>query len=712
MRKNLFILFVFSMLIFSCKQNDKENQKNMVNTDQSNPLLSRSPLQYQAPEFDKIKMEHYKPAFDFGIEQQLKQIDSIVNNTEEPNFKNTVLALEISGEILDRSRAIFYNLLSANTNPEFQKLDEEYAPIFASHEDKIFLNEKLYAKIKKIYDTRAKLNLDSEDLRLVEIYEQRFEMAGANLSPENKQKLMKVNEELATLQSQFNTKLLSARKNAALVVENAKDLDGLNPDDLEVAATDAKDAGKEGKYLLSIQNTTQQPLLQYIKNRNIRQKLFEASWLRAEKNDTSDTRAVLEKIAQLRMEKANILGKKTYADWGLQDQMAKNPENVFKLLAKLSKPAVTKANEEKKEIQTLIDKQKGGFKLEPWDWNFYAEQVRKAKYDLDESQIKPYFEVRNVLEKGVFFAAEKLYGITFKVRKDLPVYHPDVVVYEVFDQDGKSIALYYLDFYTRDNKNGGAWMDNFVQQSHYLNQKPVITNVYNFQKPAPGKPSLISYDDVTTVFHEFGHFLHGLFANQKYVSISGTATPRDFVEFPSQINEKWALEPSVLKNYAIHYQTKQPIPQALVDKIKNSKTFNEGYAVTEVVAAATLDMAWHTIKDKKELLPCNDFENAALKKYGLNMKEVPTRYHSPYFLHIWSNGYSAGYYAYLWAEMLDADAFKWFEENGGMTRANGDRYRKFILSVGNSVDLNKAYKDFTGRNPEITPLLKSRGLIK
>lgn len=712
MKKNFLILFVLSMLIFSCKQNSNENQNNMANSDQTNPLIARSALQYQAPQFDKIKTEHYKPAFEYGIKQQISQIDSIVNNTEEPTFQNTILPLEISGEVLDRSRAIFYNLLSANTNEDFQKLDEEYAPIFASHEDKIYLNDKLYAKIKKIFDNRANLNLDSEDLRLVELYAQRFEMAGANLSPENKQKLMKINEELATLQSQFNTKLLSARKSAGLLVDNVKDLDGMNPDDIEAAANDAKAAGSEGKYLLSIQNTTQQPLLQSLKNRNIRQKLFEASWKRAEKNDSSDTRAVLEKIAQLRMEKANLMGKKNYAEWGLQDQMAQNPENVFKLLAKLSKPAVAKANEEKKEIQALIDKQKGGFKLEPWDWNFYAEQVRKAKYDLDESQIKPYFEVRNVLEKGVFYAAEKLYGITFKVRKDLPVYHPDVVAYEVFDHDGKSIALYYLDFYTRDNKNGGAWMDNFVQQSHYLNQKPVITNVYNFQKPAPGKPSLISYDDVTTVFHEFGHFLHGLFANQKYTSLSGTATPRDFVEFPSQINEQWALEPSVLKNYAIHYQTKQPIPQALIDKIKKSKSFNEGYAVTEIVAAATLDMAWHTINNKKELMPCNDFENAALKKYSLNMKEVPSRYHTPYFLHIWSNGYSAGYYAYLWSEMLDFDAYKWFEENGGMTRINGDRFRKFILSVGNSLDLNKAYKDFTGRDPEITPMLKGRGLIK
>lgn len=705
------ILLIFT--IISCKQNNNKeinNDKMTSENIQNNPLVKKSSLQYEAPEFDKIKNENFKPAFDFGFDQQTRQIDSIINNAAEPNFENTVLALELSGEVLERSKLIFYNLLSANTNPEMQKLDEEYAPKFAAHDDKIYLNEKLYAKIKKIYDQRKNLKLEPEDIRLIEFFQQKFEMAGANLSSGNKDKLKKINEELAKLQSQFNTKLLSARKNGAVIINDVKELDGLNQEDIEAAANDAKAAGHDGKYIINLQNTTQQPFFQYLKNRSVRQKIYEASWTRAEKGDTCDTRALIEKIAQLRMDKSHLLGKKNFAEWTLQDQMAKTPENAFGLLSKLAKNAIAKAIKEKTEIQDLIDKQNGGFKLEPWDWNFYAEQVRKAKFDLDESQIKPYFEVRNVLEKGVFFAAEKLYGITFKVRKDLPVYHPDVVAYEVFDHDGKSLAIYYLDFYTRDNKNGGAWMDNFVQQSHYLNQKPVIYNVYNFQKPAPGKPSLISYDDVTTVFHEFGHSIHGIFANQKYVSISGTATPRDFVEFPSQINEQWALEPTVLKNYAIHFQTKQPIPQALVDKIKKSKTFNEGYAMTELVSAATLDMAWHTITDFKSLLPADQFEKAALKKYGLDMKEVPPRYHSPYFLHIWSNGYSAGYYAYLWSEMLDFDAYKWFEDHGGMTRANGDRFRKYILTVGNSVDLNTAFKDFTGHNPDIKWLIKGRGL--
>lgn len=718
--KNITSLFFASALMLAVSLPSTMNaQKTKPNTTKKtmaakaeNPLLHKSSLQYQAPEFNKIKDEHFKPAFDFGIKEQLKQIEAIANNSAKPTFDNTILALENSGQTLRRASTIFGNLTSANTNDFLQKLDEEYAPIFAAHADKIYLNDKLYKRIKAVYEQRNSLKLDAESKKLVEYYEQQFEIAGANLSDANKAELKKVNGELATLQSQFNTKLLAARKAGALVIDDVKDLDGLSADEIAATAEDAKNAGMPGKYLLSLQNTTQQPLLQNLKNREVREKLFKASWTRAEKGDANDTRETLQKIASLRLKKAQLMGKKNFAEWKLQDQMAKNPENAMNLLAKLAASAVAKANQEATEIQALIDAQKGGFKLQPWDWNFYAEQVRKAKYDLDESQIKPYFEVRTVLEKGVFFAAEKLYGITFKKRPDLPVYHPDVVAYEVFDKDGKSLAIYYLDFYTRDNKSGGAWMNNFVEQSYVLGQKPVISNVYNFQKPAPGKPSLISYDDVTTLFHEFGHSIHGIFASQKYVSLSGTNTPRDFVEFPSQINEQWALEPSVLKNYAVHYQTGEPIPAELVQKIKNAKTFNEGYNVTELVAAATLDMAWHTVTSQDQIIPSNDFETKALQKYGLLVNEVPTRYHSPYFLHIWSNGYSAGYYAYLWSEMLDFDAYKYFEDHGGMTRENGDRFRKYILSVGSSIDLNEALKNFTGHDPEITPLLKGRGLIK
>ncbi|OWR13486.1 M3 family metallopeptidase [Chryseobacterium sp. VAUSW3] len=674
----------------------------------SNPFMKKSALQYQAPEFDKIKDEHFKPAFDYGMKVQLAEIENIANNPSAPTFANTIVALENSGEILKRAQIIFYNLTGSNTNPALQKLEEEYAPVFSGLSDKIYLNEKLYSRIKAI----STENLGAEEKRVLELYKTNFEIAGANLSAENKEKVKKINEELATLSTQFTSKLLDARKNGAVLISDVKELDGLSADEIAAAAADAKAAGHQGKYLLTLLNTTQQPLLQNLKNRATREKLFKASWYRAEKGNADDTRSILERQAKLRMEKAHLSGKKSFAEWKLQDQMAKTPENAMNLLAQLAKPAVETAKRESSEIQALIDKHKGGFTVEPWDWNFYSEQVRKAKYDLDENAIKPYFEVTTVLEKGVFYAAEKFYGITFKERKDLPVYHPDVVAYEVFDNDGKSMALYYLDFYTRSNKNGGAWMSNFVEQSHLLGQKPVIVNVFNYQKPAEGKPSLISYDDVSTMFHEFGHTLHGLFANQKYVSVSGTNTPRDFVEFPSQINEFFALEPSILKNYALHYQTKQPMPQTLVDKIKNAASFNQGYSTTELVSAATLDMNWHSVTDESQFKPALEFEKEVLAKYGFNLKEVPPRYHTPYFAHIWGGGYSAGYYAYMWSDVLNADAWDWITTNGGMTRANGDRFRKYILSVGNSVDLNQAYKDFTGRTPDIKPLLKNKGFIK
>ena len=673
----------------------------------NNPFLQKSSLQYQAPEFNKIRDEHFVPAFKYGINVQLVELDQIANNTAVPTFENTILALENSGEVLKRAQIVFYNLTGSNTNPELQKIEVEYAPIFAGLSDKIYLNEKLFSRIKAIKTN----NLGSEEKRVLELYTTNFEIAGANLTAENKIKVKKINEELATLSTQFSNKLLDARKNGALLITNVKELDGLSADEIAAAAADAKTAGKTG-YLLSLQNTTQQPLLQNLKNRATREKLFKASWYRAEKGNADDTRSILERQAKLRMEKAHLMGKKSFAEWKLQDQMAKTPENAINLLAKLATPAVETAKRESNEIQALIDKQKGGFTVEPWDWNFYAEQVRKEKYDLDENEIKPYFEVKTVLEKGVFYAAEKFYGITFKERNDLPVYHPDVVAYEVYDRDGKSLAIYYLDFYTRNNKNGGAWMSNFVDQSHLLGQKPVIVNVFNYQKPAEGKPSLISYDDVTTMFHEFGHTLHGLFADQKYTSISGTNVPRDFVEFPSQINEFFALEPSVLKNYALHYQTKQPMPQTLVDKIKKAGTFNQGYSTTELVSAATIDMNWHSVTDESQFKPTLEFEKDVLAKYGFNLKEVPPRYHSPYFAHIWGGGYSAGYYAYMWSDMLNSNAWDWISKNGGMTRANGDRFRKFILSVGNSVDLNTAFKEFTGKDPDIKPLLKDKGFIK
>lgn len=695
----------------ACTSLKTTNMNSNVKSDAamaSNPFMKKSSLQYEAPEFDKIKDEHFKPAFDYGLKQNLIEIDQIANSTEKPTFENTVLALENSGEVLKRAQIVFYNLTGSNTNPELQKIKEEYAPIFAEHSDKIFLNSKLFNRIKAINTS----GLGAEEKRLIEVYLERFELSGANLTEAQKEQMKSLNAELATLSTQFSNKLLEVRKNGAVLINDVKELDGLSTDEIAAAAANAKIAGQEGKYLLTLLNTTQQPLLQNLKNRATREKLFKASWYRAEKGDENDTRAILEKMAKLRLQKAQLMGKSSFAELKLMDQMAKKPENAIKLLAQLAKPAVEQAKKEAADIQKIIDEQKGGFTLEPWDWNYYAEQVRKAKYDLDENQIKPYFEVKTVLEKGVFYAAEKFYGITFKERKDLPVYHPDVVVYEVFDRDGKSMAIYYLDFYTRSNKNGGAWMSNFVEQSYVNNTKPVIVNVFNYQKPAPGKPSLISYDDVSTMFHEFGHTLHGLFASQKYVSISGTDVPRDFVEFPSQINEFFALEPEVLKNYALHYETKQPMPSDLVEKIKKAATFNQGYATTELVSAASLDMAWHSVTNENQFKPALEFEKEVLQKFGFTLSQVPPRYHTPYFAHIWGGGYSAGYYAYMWSDMLNSAAWDWIKNNGGMTRENGDRFRKYILSVGNSVDLNQAFRDFTGKDPDITPLLKDKGFVK
>jgi peptidyl-dipeptidase Dcp len=702
-----FKTFVFNLLgfIFLLQmqninaQNDTEKMKN--------PLLQKSTLQYLAPDFSSIKDEHFKPAFDYGLKINVQEVEAIANNPEKPTFQNTVLALETSGEVLSRATGIFYNLTGSNTNPALQAIEAEYAPIFSGHSDKIYLNSKLYNRIKAIDLKKIK----GEDKRLTEYYLQQFELAGANLSDADKEKMKKINEELATLSTLYGNKLLLARKNGAVLFDNASDLDGLSDGEIEAAKQKAKEAGYENKYLIGLLNTTQQPLLVSLKNRATREKIYKSSWYRAEKNDEGDTRETLEKLARLRLQKANLMGKKSYAEWKLQDQMAKTPKPAMELLAKIAAPAVAKAKVEAKEIQDLIDAQNGGFKLEAWDWNFYAEQVRKAKYDLDESQIKPYFELTSVLENGVFFAAKQMYGISFKERKDLPVYNSDVKVYEVFDEKGTSIAIYYLDFYTRDNKNGGAWMNNLVSQSHYLKQKPVIVNVYNFSKPVDGNPSLISFDDVITMFHEFGHTLHGLFANQEYVSLSGTSVPRDYVEFPSQINEHAALDPAVLKNYAIHYQTKQPIPQELIDKIKKAETFNKGYDVTEILAASTLDMAWHNVEKESDFKPTLIFEKEALEKYGLLVTEVPTRYHTPYFAHIWGGGYSAGYYAYTWSKTLDYNVFDWMQANGGMTRENCERFKKYILSVGNSVDLNKAFKELIGHEMQIEPYLKNAGLL-
>ena len=675
-----------------------------------NPFYAPSKLPFQAADFSKIKNTDYKPALETGMKQQLAEIQKIADNTEAPTFDNTLVAMEKSGQLLHRVSMVFGLVTSANTNPDLQKLQEEEAPKLSATSDAIYLNSKLFKRVEAIYNQRAQLKLDPESDRLVEYYYQKFTLAGARLSDADKDSLKKLNSEEASLEAKYNNQLLAAAKAGALVVSDKAELAGLSDGELEAAANDAKAAKQPGKWMLPLQNTTQQPALQSLTNRATRQKLFEASWNRAEKNDSNDTRATISRIAQIRAKKAKLIGFDNYAALTLQDQMAKTPKAVTDFLDQLIPAATAKAKVEAADIQAVIDQQKGGFKLEPCDWNFYSEQVRKAKYDIDESQVKPYFELNSVLQNGVFYAANLLYGLTFKERKDLPVYQEDVRVFEVFDKDSTSIALFYCDYFKRDNKNGGAWMDNMVGQSHLLGTKPVIYNVCNFTKPAAGQPALISFSDATTMFHEFGHGLHGIFANQKYPSLSGTATARDFVEFPSQFNEHWATDPKVFKNYAKHYKTGELMPQALVDKIKKAATFNEGYGLTEILAAADLDMQWHSLTVNDPLQDVDKFETQALQRTHLDLPQVPTRYRSSYFLHIWSNGYSAGYYAYLWTEMLDDDAFAWFQEHGGLTRENGQRFRDMILSQGNTQDLATMFRNFRGADPKIGPMLKNRGL--
>lgn len=670
-----------------------------------NPFYAPSQLPYGAPAFDRIKNTDFKPAFEEGMKEQLAEVDQIINNTEAPTVANTLIPLEKSGALLNRVSNVFNLLTGANTNDTLQQIEEALAPQLAAHTDAIQLNEKLFKRIEKIYEQRDQLQLDPESKRLIAYYYQKFMLHGAKLAQKVKKQLKKLNAEEAQLSTQFTNRLLEAAKNGALKTKNKKDLAGLSPADLAALLEDST-------YTLPLQNTTQQPALTNLENRSTRQKLFEASWNRAEQNDANDTRQIIGRIAAIRAEKAKLLGFKNYADWNLQDQMAKTPQAVESFLKNLIPAAIAKARQEAAAIQQVIDQEKGDFSLAAWDWNYYAEKVRKAKFDLDESQIKPYFELNNVLENGVFYAAGLLYGITFKERHDLPVYQADVRVFEVFEENGESIGLFYGDYFKRDNKSGGAWMSNLVDQSKLLGTKPVIYNVCNFTKPADGQPALISFDDVTTLFHEFGHALHGLFANQQYSSLSGTSVARDFVEFPSQFNEHWALDPLVFRHYALHYKTHEPMPQTLVNKIKKASTFNQGYALTELLASASLDMSWHT-QTAGTTIQKDDvdrFEQQVLDSKGFSLPQVPPRYRSSYFLHIWGNGYAAGYYAYLWTEMLDDDAYSWFEENGGLSRENGQRFRDMILSKGNTEEYDALFRAFRGRDPQIDPMLKSRGL--
>jgi peptidyl-dipeptidase Dcp len=674
----------------------------------SNPFYQASALPFHAPPFDKIKDQDYQPAIEAGMAEQLREMSKIAANPAAPTFENTLVAMERSGRLLARTSAAFGGVTQANINPTLQAARTALAPKLAAHSDAIRLNKQLFERVSAIYRKRASLKLDPESLRLLEVTYDVFVHSGANLSETDKATLKQLNQESSSLSDSFSKKLLDATQAAAFATTEKSALAGSSDAQLAAYAQAAKGRHVDG-YVIPLQNTTQQPALVSLSSRATRQTLFEDSWNRTEHGDDNDTRQIVARLAQLRAQRAKLLGYPSHAAWKLEDQMAKTPQAALEFMDALVPIATAKAQSDAREIQKVIDAQPAAFALQPWDWNFYSEQVRKAKYDLDDAQVKPYFELNSVLENGVFYAATQLYGITFKERKDIPVYAADVRVFEVLD-GGKPLALFYCDYFKRDNKNGGAWNSNFVGQSKLLGTLPVIYNVANLPKPAPGEAALISFDDVITMFHEFGHALHGMMSNAKYPSLSGSSTARDFVEFPSQFNEHWALYPAVFQHYARHYQTGAVMPQELVEKIQRAKDFAEGYNLTELLAAAELDMQWHALSADEPLQDPDAFEKQALAKTHLDLAAVPPRYRSSYFSHIWASGYSAGYYAYLWTEMLADDAYQWFGDHGELTRANGDRFRQMILSRGNTRDLATLYADWRGQAPSVKAMMKYRGL--
>jgi peptidyl-dipeptidase Dcp len=708
LRTNLVALSAL-LLMAGCDQSS-EPAKTTMETTTVNPLLQPSALPFLAPPFDKIKDSDFRPAILEGMKRHLAEIDSIANSTEAPTFENTIVAMEKSGKDLSRASSIFYNLTGSATNDSLQAIKEALAPKLAAHGDAITLNGTLFQRIKAVYDNRAAMAMEPVDARLLERYYQRFVRAGAMLDDAGKEQMKKLNGEEANLTTKFEDNILKDRSASAIIVDDVKQLDGMPQEAIDAAAAAAKAKGQEGKWLIDLRNTTTQPVLAELKDRATRERVFKASVARNGHGGEFDNRTIIARLAQLRAQKAKLLGFPSWAHFVMDDQMAKSPDRALKLMADMAPAAAANAKKEAAKLQELVDKQGGGFTVAAWDWDLYAEQVRKAEYDLDEAAVKPYLEFETVLQNGVFFAAHELFGLSFKERKDLPVYHPDVRVFDIIDTNGTVMGLFYGDYYARDNKNGGAWMSSFVDQSSLLGQRPVITQNCNYVKPAAGQPCLLSWDDVTTLFHEFGHALHGMLSDQKYPKFSGTATATDFVEFPSQVNENWAMVPHVFNNYAKHYKTGEVMPEVLSEKLRKASKFNQGYMTTEYLAAALLDLEWHSLSADAPLVTDVDaFEKAALQKYGLDIAMVPPRYRSCYFSHAWT-GYAANYYAYLWSEVMDADAYAWFNENGGLTRANGNKFRAAILSQGGSKPEDQLYRDLTGRDPRVEPLLVKRGL--
>lgn len=685
--------------------------KRLVRLETMNPFLSASKLPLSAPDFASIKHEHYEPAFEAGIQEQLAEIAAVADLAAEPTFENTLLPLERSGAILKRVQAIFFNMSSANTDETIQAMEEKIAPRLAAHSDDIFLNKKLFGRVEALWNGKEKSSLNEEKQRLLKEYFESFVRAGARLNLQQQTRVRAINEELSSLTTQFQNNLLAITKERGVVVEAIADLDGLSAGEIAAAKEMAESKGLQGKYYLAITNTTRQPVLLSLKNRELRKRVWEASANRGlGENGGLDNRPLVLGMAKLRAERAKLLGYENHAAYTLENQMAAKPAAAFKMLQDLAPGVVAKAKQEAADIRRLMVQDGLDEEVQPWDWEYYSEKVRAEKYQVDESLVKPYFELESVLKNGVLYTFGKLYGIEFQERKDLPVYHPTVRVFDVMGKDGKQIGLFYADYYQRDEKRGGAWMDAYIPQSRLLNQLPVVVNVMNIPLPAAGEPTLLSLDHVTTMFHELGHGVHGLFSSVEYPTLSGTSVPRDYVEFPSTFHEDWAVHPEVLANYAKHFQTGQPIPKDLLDKSIAANKFNKGFETLEYMAAALLDLGWHSITESETPSDIVEFETRILAKYGVDYAPVPPRYRTAYFAHVWSGGYSAGYYAYLWSEVLAADAFAHMKTMGGLTPENGKMYREKILSQGGTREVMQQYIDFRGQQPTVDALLMRRGL--
>lgn len=721
---SLSLILIISLLLSACStigghaditasQNASETGKMMTNIqfDETNPFYAPSSLYMQMPAFDKVENQHFEPAFSEGMKQQLQEIEQIASNSEPATVENTIVAMERSGDLLGRVSTVFFALASANTNDDIQALRSDIAPKLSAHRDAILLNNELFNRVKTIHSQLSELELDAETSRLVTETYKDFVRAGAALSEQDKEKLKSINSELATLGAQFSQNVLEEVNAKAIIIEDAEQLDGLSEGQIAAAVEAAKSRDLEDKYVIPLLNTSGQPPLSSLTDRALRERIHTTSLLRGNSGGEYDNREIVSKVLKLRAEKAQLLGFENHAAYVLSNQTAQTTEAVNQRLATLTPPAVSNANREAADLQAMIEAEGSEFKLASWDWDFYTEKLRAQRYNFDASQLKPYLEMNNVLEKGVFYSAEKLFGITFKLRPDLPTYHPDVKVWEVFEEDGTTLALFIQDFYARQSKRGGAWMNAYVSQSNLLGDKPVVANHLNVSKPPEGEPTLLTWDEVITMFHEFGHALHGMFSDVRYPSFAGTSVPRDFVEYPSQVYEMWADWPEVLANYALHHETGEPMSSELLDKVYASSKFNQGFKTTEYLAASSLDQSLHQLTP--EQVPSADelveFEAQALAAAGAKMDAIPPRYRTTYFSHI-MGGYSAGYYSYIWSEVLDADSVEWFKANGGLTRANGEHFRRTLLSRGGAEDAMQVFRDFRGADPDIRPLLERRGL--